>query len=201
MSTIQQPTNRSNEFTPPSEIIAKPAKYYRNTRVLMVVILFGYGLWSFRDGYYKYPRENDDARQRGLSQLPHPGLDVPFNQWLGMFLPPLSLLFLGWALYNSRGQYRFVDRTLHVPGHPPVPLTAIRTIDKTKWDRKGIAYIDYQTAGMKQMASLKIDDFVYERGPTDAIVARLDELAKPATPPLVKPPSPMPPRPPRQQIK
>ena len=122
-------------IAPSPLIIAYPARYYRYTRFIMVAALFIYGLMSLRDGFKVYPAENAAARHRGLDALPHPALDVPFNQVLGCVLPPLSLLFLAWTLYNSRGSYRFDGTTLEIPGHPPLPMTALRTVDRTKWDR------------------------------------------------------------------
>ena len=153
------------------------------------MLLFGYGVWSAYDGYVKMPRDNQAAAARGLRELPHPGYDIPFNRAFGLALPPLSLVLLGWSLYASRGRYELdEDDVLHVPGHPPIPLAAVTAVDRGKWDRKGIAYLDYQPAhGAAGRA--KLDDFVYQRQPTDwifdrvlAAVERPVTEAPPATP-------------------
>jgi hypothetical protein len=158
-------------------LVAKGSWDYRWRRFLLVGVLLLYGGWSLYDGYVRMPRENDDFKKAhpGAEKLPHPALDIPFNQYLGLALPPVSLLFLGWVLYASRGEYRFDGTTLSVPGHPPVNLKAIRKIDKTNWDRKGIAYVHYQTAGSVNLAVLKLDDFVYDRKATDGIYEELDQ--------------------------
>ena len=65
--------------------------------------------------------------------------------------------------------------TLEVPGHPPVTLENIRKIDKRKWDRKGIAYLHYEIGTPPHPGVLKLDDFAYERGPTDDILERVEK--------------------------
>ena len=88
-------------------------------------------------------------------------------------LAMLGLVVLGWALYYARGIYRLQDNQLSVPGHPPIPLDAIRSIDRTDWDRKGIAWINYQLPnGITRSACL--DDFIYQRKPTDDIFKQIE---------------------------
>ncbi len=152
-------------------IVAKAYRNYRLTRYALVVFLFGYGLYSIRDGFFVYPRENADARAKGYEIPPHPGLDVPFNKTFGVLLPPLSIALLAWALYNSRGEFRFDGETLSAPGHPPVPITAVTSIDRTLWERKSIAYINYKlpagTAGR-----IKIDHSTYD--PIDKLFKQVE---------------------------
>jgi hypothetical protein len=147
--------------------VARAATYYRMTRYIMVIVLFGYGLWSIRDGFYRYPQENAAAQAAGKDILPHPGLDVPFNCVFGIVLPPLSILMLIYCLRKSRGEIRLEESVLHAPGHPPVPLDAITAVDQRLWDRKGIAYVDYELPDRK--GRILLDDFIYERDPIDAI--------------------------------
>jgi hypothetical protein len=168
-------------------IVARAGKYYRNTRYLMVAILVLYGAWSLYDGFVKWPLNNyiatlpkgmvDSESGRvgeGLEKGPHTDLDIALNKGLGIALPPLGIALLVWFLYQSRGAYRFENGTLHVPGHPPVKLDEVVAIDKSKWDRKGIAIIEYATASGAK-GSLKLDDFVYDRTPTDEIFKIIDD--------------------------
>ena len=189
------------------EIVARPGRYYRNARYIMTAICVGLGLWFMYDGWVGWPRENErhaqvsaqldtaratgnkDAESKLQEELKsikhHGGFDIPLQRILGVTLPLAGVALLCWALYNSRGTYRFADNTLHVPGHPPVPVDAIRQIDKQKWERKGIAYIDYEVAGGGK-GRIKLDDFVYEQAPTQAFLTRIELLVAPE--PLV--PSP-----------
>lgn len=166
---------------PTAEIIARPANYYRFTRFIMVAAMLIYGALSIKDGFVVYPAANAAAQKRGLEDLPHPGDDIPLNKILGVTLPPLALLVLVWTLYRSRGEYRLDGSVLHVPGHPPLPLEALRTIDRGRWDRKGIARIEYQLPGSDNSEWFTLDDFIYERGPTDAIFVKLEASFAPAT--------------------
>jgi hypothetical protein len=111
-------------------------------------------------------------------------MDLFLQKALGFALPPLAILFLIWSLYNSRGTYRLEDQTLSVPGHPPIGLDRIRRIDRKLWDRKGIVYLDYERPDGNGTGRIKLDDFVYDRKPTDLIFERIEaHLLPPAEDP------------------
>ncbi len=112
-------------------------------------------------------------------EKPHQDRDIQIQKYLGFSLLPLGIVLGFWFFYSSRGAYRLTGDVLSIPGHPPVPLQAVRDIDKTKWDRKGIAYVDYELPDGTQ-GSFRLDDFVYERKPTDEIFARIESVWKPA---------------------
>ena len=189
--------------TTPTEIVARAGSYYRRTRYIMAILLIAGGGWFGYDGFVGYPRDNqqlheinvqlteaqknqDSGRIRELSEqqkkykrssgeLAHSAMDILIQKVLCFTLPPIGLLMLFWTFFNSRGEYRLVEQTLHTPGHPPVPVDSIRKIDKRKWDRKGIAYLDYELPDGKT-GTIKLDDFVYERQPMDAIFAQIERL-------------------------
>lgn len=170
----------TNSFaaSPDGEIVAKAGRYYRNTRYIMTLVLIGAGLWFGYDGWIGYPKENEKARALGgVEKLPYNEASINLQKILALSLPPVGVALLIWTLYNSRGAYRYRNDILSVPGHPDVPLDAIREIDKTKWDRKGIAYLEYEVPAAK--GRLRLDDFIYERQPTDDILARIEERLTP----------------------
>jgi hypothetical protein len=160
-------------IAPGGVIVARASFDYRWRRYLLALVIFGYGLYSAYDGFHRYPLANQAARDQGLEIMPYPGLDVPFNKTFGVGLPPLSLIFLGWVFYASRGKYEFDGATLSAPGHGAVPIRAIRRIDREKWDRKGIAYLHYQIAGSSKLRVITLDDFVYERKPIDEMFRQI----------------------------
>jgi len=185
-------------------VVAKAGRYYRVARYLMVLLLFGYGAWSIYDGFYSWPNWTDTHPL----EKPKTHTDIVLNQILGVCLPPMGLIILGWALYNSRGEYRLDEGILHVPGHPPIPLEKIQSVNRESWDRKGIAYIEYDLTVVPSRAGsgssgsagpvryegitkgargkFRLDDFVYEREPTDIIFKAIEssilEAAAAATP-------------------
>jgi hypothetical protein len=187
-------------FIPPvpgEVVVAHASNEYRIKRYIMVALIVGMSLYFLYDGFIGYPAENERASQLGnqieeakkagneaeVSRLAkertdlkyHTDLDIRLQKQLGMALLPISIALLAWALYNSRGAYRLVGNTLKVPGHPQVPLDSIVEIDRTRWDRKGIAYIFYQLDGSTEKKRIRLDDFVYERKPTDRIFTVIEE--------------------------
>jgi hypothetical protein len=186
-------------------IVAPPATYYRMTRYVMVILLLGMGGWFGYDGFKGWPSENarivelnaklDDLKKTSkfeeydkLNADPlhlkplHTGSDIRLQKALAFGLPLLAGAMLAWALHNSRGEYRLAGNTLSVPGHPPIRFEDILEIDKALWDRKGIAYITYKKAGGKGRA--RLDDFIYDRQPTDEIYKRLEAYASGGEPPV-----------------
>jgi hypothetical protein len=149
-----------------------------------LLFLAGAG-WFLRDGYIRWPHENQEIIAKAKSEgrpIPekslHSDTDLALQKVIGFGLVPVSLLIVFRGLYGTRGEYRLSGDTLYVPGHPPVPLDAIRAIDQSKWDRKGIAYIDYELNG--KTSRLKLDDYMYQREPTDQIHDRIVAAVAPA---------------------
>lgn len=167
---------------PADDIIAPPGRYYRNARYLVVAIAFGCGLWFAYDGWIGWPGYRDwfnsqPLEKRVTLEKPKPDFDIKLQRYISVTLLVAAPLMLGFFLYRSRGSYQLLGQTLHVPGRSPVPFSSIRLIDKTQWDRKGIAYVTYVQDTNGREARLKLDDFVYDQQPTQQIVARIDQYA------------------------
>jgi hypothetical protein len=161
------------ESTAPCDaIVAGPGRYYRNMRYLFVAGMLFLAAWFGYDGWVRYPRDAAQHRLNPKTGVPHSDTDIRLQRALAAVLPPAAVLFLAWTLYNTRGTYRLRGDVLSVPGHPNVPLDAVRAIDKSKWDRKGIAYVEYDVNG--RQGRLRLDDFLYERAPTDRIVEQIE---------------------------
>jgi hypothetical protein len=179
-------------------IVARPSHYwrdYRAKRLALSIALILVGLWFARDGFVEWPRQNariEELKRERAGQIAnekrvreidaelgkldfHNDTAINLQKVFAFVLPPLGLFTLVWSFYHSRGQYRLAENVLHVPGHPPVPLDAITSIDKTRWDRKGIAYLDYELAGGTKGRVL-LDDFVYQQRPTDDIFAHVERF-------------------------
>jgi hypothetical protein len=188
----------------PANLVARPSTEYRIKRYIIVLMLVAMGAWFGYDGFVNWPRENaridqlkkeieaarkanDEKKTSALdSELGnlahHSDLSLQLQKVLCFALPPVGLLVLVWALYNSRGSYRLNNDILNVPGHPPIALDAIRSIDKTDWDRKGIAYIHYELPNGTKGAA-RLDDFVYERKATDDIFKHIEDYTGTASEP------------------
>lgn len=162
---------------PPGDIVARVDFQYRWRSWAFAILMLGIGLWCIHDGFVVYPRENAAWEQMGnrMDRPTHPPHDPPgvlFNQFAGILCTAVSVPFLIWREYRSRGEYRLSGRTLYVPGQPPVSFDEIQSLDLVRWERKGIAVLECQSAGAKRAVALC--DMIYERGPTDQIVARIE---------------------------
>jgi hypothetical protein len=162
------------------EIVARAGTYYRVTRYLFTTALLVMAVWFAYDGFVKYPRHNRlhllharDPVTYPQDYPTHDGTSILLQKALAVLLPLAAAGMLTWTLYNSRGAYRLSADVLRVPGHPDVPLSAITQIDKSKWDRKGIAHLHYELPSGRK-GRLTLDDFVYDRPPTDRILEEIE---------------------------
>ena len=198
----QQPQSQQQQSQSFGDVVvARAGSYYRNTRYIMAAMCVVGGLWFGYDGWKNWPEANQKleeananlaiARQANDSekirlydeeqkQYKHHGpMDILLQKVLACSLPPLGLALLAWALYRSRGEYRLAGTSLSVPGHPEIRLDDITKIDKQKWDRKGIVQLHYTTERGKP-GVITLDDFIYDRPPTDEIFKRIEEYLLPA---------------------
>lgn len=177
-------------------IVAHPDFWYRLKRYVMVLALIAMGPWFGYDGWKGWPAENqkhdqlqeelvtarrqhNDARVEELvknpltSATPHSGLALDIQKVLAILLPLLGIAMGLWTMRSSRGVYRLDDDVLEVPGHSKVKLQDVVEIDRSRWDRKGIAVV-YYTRPDGSKGKLVLDDFIYEREPTDKIFERIE---------------------------
>ena len=195
-ATVDSPAGGSPAGSEAGAHVARAGRYFRNVRYVIFVAAIGLGAYFLYDGFVSWPHQRAEyqrleaaiveAQNRGASidalraeqaqYKEHSETDILLQKILGFTVIPLSILLLIRWLYISRGEVRMdAMDTLHAPGHPPVPASAVTGIDDRLWDRKGIAYVDYQRSG-GESGRLKLDDFVYERQPIDAIHDRLSYL-------------------------
>jgi hypothetical protein len=170
-------------------IVAPPARAYRLRFAIMFIVFVGMGVWFGYDGFIGYPQQNEVARHqpdyKPGDPVPHTAMDLVFQKSLMAILPIIGIALLIWCLVRSRGEYRLEGTTLRVPGHPPIELNDVTTINRKYWERKGLAYLSYEQAG--KAGTIRIDDFAYQRGPTDEIFARIEQYLLPGEPGMTKP--------------
>lgn len=182
---------------PPGEYTAKAGSYYRNVRYVIFIAALALGAYFLYDGYVRYPAQNERYtellnRQNELQEAGreseaaevrreldnykyHSDTDILVQKILGYGLPPVAILLMARWWYRSRGRVRLDPHdTLHVPGRDPIPLASMTSMDDSLWERKGITSIDYTTSDGERR--VRLDDFVYQRGPIDKIHDRLRHL-------------------------
>ncbi len=186
----------------PDEIVARPDFRYRGKHILFSAIIFAVGFWFMYDGYIGWPGHNKELSDlnasirsaqaagdsRKVDELKakladmhreYTATDINIQKVLGFGLPVAGLLYGIWTARVTRGQFRLSGHTLSIPGHGDIEMADIQSIDKTKWDRKGIAVVRYIAHHPRRERSFKLDDFAYERGPTDQILERIENYLAP----------------------
>src|SRR5262249_15793185 len=148
------------------EIVAKPENVFRFKRLLFAVLLIAGGLWFGYDGFIGYPKtnaeldrliredkvaekeHNETKRQELAIKLKsytfHNSTAIIVQKVLLFTLTPGGLIFAFVILRGSRGELRYADHTLHVPGHEPIALDKIISIDDARWEKKGISFVTYK---------------------------------------------------------
>ncbi len=194
MSQIPTPADSATPATVPPPLIAKGGTEYRVRRYILALFICGWAGWFAYDGWFAWPAENvryqkldqniEVAKQRQDDKLEnrlkeqrkdlkfHEPFQIKLQKALAIGLPLLAGLLVGWAHYNSRGKIVLFSRTLNAPGHPSITLDDITSLDKTLWDRKDIAYVNYAKGQTK--GKIRLDAFVYQ---TDPIVKIYDRIA------------------------
>lgn len=197
--TDNAPETESEEGYEP--IVARAGSYYRNARYIMFVIIVTMGAWFLYDGLVTYPKQNEDYDRLTLAvdrlvsdkkqDTPeylslvtelkkakhHDEFSVRLQVLLGLALPPAGICLLIFWLKRSRGEIRLEDDVLTAPGCPPVPLEKIDELDRTLWDKKGIAFAYYDLGGGNE-GKIRLDDFIYQAQPIRLIVAEIQALLK-----------------------
>jgi len=122
----------------------------------------------------EHARENLIQERKDLKF--HDDLAILLQKILTFALPVLGGALVMWAHHNSRGEIRLTHDTLTAPGHPPVHLDQIVALDTRLWDKKDIAYVDYDVPPAK--GRIKLDAFLYETDPIVKIYERIEALMK-----------------------
>lgn len=173
--------------TPSDRIVARSGRYYRNARFIMVLAILAFGAYFLYDGFIGYPRINarlaelkkelggnpTTARKieidKELSDLGSGESDksIATQKALGFALPVVAIAYTIFFLRRSRGEVVWENGVLHHPGHPPLTLGQMTSIDNKLWKKKGIAYLKYDADGKHGV--IRLDTFFHDEKSMDAI--------------------------------
>jgi hypothetical protein len=193
---IQDAAVREKLALPPGPYVARADRVFRIKRYIVVLLMVGFGLLSAYHGFVSWPRETAQYERIEAAKLlapqggdeyvrlveeqkqytHHSGTDILFNRVMAVLLPPLAVVLLARWLYISRGEVRLdVSDTLFAPGHPPIPIAAVTRLDDDRWERKGIALVEY-TLPDGSCGLVRLDHDWYEPKAIHAIHGRLAHL-------------------------
>ena len=175
---------------------------YRWRLALIGVVCLLFAAWSAYDGFVKYPRLNDHARQyveyqqdngegwqetwpdyareHNLPEIPHPpkGDFSMIAQYVQLAITlPIGLWFTYLFLASLNRWVASDEAGLSSSGGEQVPYDSITTLDKKRWENKGIAVVTY-TADQGERRFV-IDDWKFERDPTDQILIEVEQRLQP----------------------
>ncbi|MCX5659497.1 MAG: hypothetical protein NTW19_07210 [Planctomycetota bacterium] len=168
-----------------------------------MVLCLGMGAWFLYDGFVLYPHQRDIynefsrfeqenrqsdwpayAREHGYPDgtqgrpgRDHSVTDLIFQQGMGILLAPMGLVLL-YQFLSSFSRYVATDDSgvSTGPGRH-VPFAAITTVNKRLWDRKGVAYINYDNAGSK--GHITLDDWKFDRKAIHQILRDVESHLRP----------------------
>ncbi|MBX2850901.1 MAG: hypothetical protein KTR15_04045 [Phycisphaeraceae bacterium] len=179
--------------------IDKEAFGYRNRLLLIAVGALFYAALCVYDAKIKYPdqiearealedlkvkspsdwkdRWPEVAEANGWDPTKEPKErsqgDIATQWWQFAVVFPIGTYCLISVLIWSRRSIGIDETRFYAYGGAEVPFEAITRIDASRWDRKGIARVYYNAGEIEK--SVLIDDFKFERQPTDEIFKRLKE--------------------------
>jgi len=181
---------------------ARISRHYHIRIFLIALACLGLGAWFMQDGYIKYPKMQrtyqrfealkeqyptdyqqrwyEIARTEGLPEKPEAksDADIVTQKIIGYLLVPFGLFVLARFLLNLRRWVEMDESGLRDQSGRDVKWADIKELDKTRWDRKGIAVVRYAQAGRE--GKIVLDDWKYDRDPIVAMVKRIDaELGNP----------------------
>lgn len=172
------------------------ANGYRNRLLLITVGALLYAGWAYYDATIKYPdqikawttyrdlqtNKKDTFREEWPAVAEENGWDINppserdksdiATQWVQFAIVfPIGSYCLISLLLWSRRYVGCDSEKLYAHGGTEVPFGQITKIDATRWDTKGIALVHYDIGQGEK--TLKLDDWKYERAPSDEVFERL----------------------------
>lgn len=185
---------------PNRDIVATADNWDRGKKTVISLVLIIYcGGFFLYDGFIGWPARNQKLDQldkqrdvtrdsaekvRLTSEMEKIGahkssLDILLQKVIGFIALPAGVWYLINTFRKSRGEIRMSGSTVYVPGHPPIPLESITAVDNRRWQKKGIAVVEYSLPG-KETSKFTLDDFIYRREPLDEIYDAILAYVAPA---------------------
>ncbi len=173
---------------------------YRWRLGLIGMVCTAFGLWALYDGAVAYPHQQrvatefleykdtgrrdewpDYARSQGWS-IKDPGKpkkdgEIYLQYGMAAAVGPIGLLYL-FGFFRSMNRWVDADENgLITSWGQQVPFEGIKSLDKNRWRSKGIAVVNYEDHGTGRR--LMLDDWKFERPPTEALVRLVESHLDP----------------------
>ena len=173
------------------------AKAYRWRLIIIGIVLVGFSFYAVYDATVAYPAKQElrvtyelevakyedhlraekwveyaRAHDLDLTEPEEMSEQDILTQWLlfGISFPIGMYHLVQWVLWRRK----FIeadDAGIRAHGDRSFTWDQVTAVDANKWDRKGIAYIEYDAGAGNSL--LVLDDWKLERAPADAVFALL----------------------------
>lgn len=158
---------------------------------LMFVMMGVGGVWFSYDGWVVYPLDNQRweeyqkvkdipnqweavAAEKGWSaevpEIKHTDESMTTQRGIGIACSVIAVILLIWILLSMTKKVAVDEQGIRVGG-AVIPYGAVKNIDKSRWDNKGIAVVRYQHEGKD--GSVTIDDYKYKGG--EAVLKTIEQ--------------------------
>jgi hypothetical protein len=172
---------------------ARISPVWKKQRLFVSLIFLAMGAWFCYDGAFTYPQSNvrrraydnfarenrlqdwpDFAHSKGWVTKPPEKIEDATTQFVyGGFTSAIGLLLLIYWLTQKKRVLRADDEAVYTTAGTRVPFEAIISVNKSKWDSKGIARVRYALTG--RQGEFIVDDYKFDTAPTRLILERIDE--------------------------
>lgn len=99
--------------------------------------------------------------------------DILTQKIIGFGLLPIALLFC-WAWFKTFNRWIASDeKGISTNGGQTAPWEAVCKLDKTRWPKKGIAFVHYKENELE--LRILLDDFKFDRKATEQIVREIEQ--------------------------
>lgn len=173
---------------------------YRWRLGLIGLVCLVVGMWFCYDGSVAYPRQQkigrefqqfkdegkleqwpDHARQQGWS-IEDPGppkkdSEIYLQLGLAAAIGPFGLLYMWWYVRSFWMWIEGDDEGLTTHTGQRARFDQIESLDKRRWKTKGIAVVRYKGDG--GAGRLKLDDWIYNRQPTELLLRAVESHLEP----------------------
>lgn len=178
---------------------ARITSVWKKQKLLLAILLIGFGAWFAFDGAIGYPQsnkrwlahesvKNDPGKWKELAAQNNWSEKVPEHffeprKTLEQFVAAsicgtLGLVTLLYLLSQRGRTLRMDDETVTTATGVHVPFPAIIGVGKKQWDAKGIAKVRYTLDG--KQGEFIVDDYKFDTKPTREILEEIEKrlLAK-----------------------
>ncbi len=178
---------------------ARISPIWKKQKLFISLFFMAIGAWFFRDGMVGYPRINERwtehdrfvknqnlkewpayARSRGWVEEPPEKLygraDIIGQYVVGWIATILGILLLVYWFTQKGRLLQADDEAVITASGTRVPFDSITSVNRQKWESKGIARVRYSLDGRK--GEFIVDDYKFDTDPTRQIFEKIEERLK-----------------------